>query len=224
MRHPVLPAVLLAACCAVAAPALAGATVDLAAEASRPAANDTVRASLYAEGSGPTPADIARRVNGEIAEALRIVKGYPTVTGKTGGSHTYPVYGKGRGIESWRMRSEILLESRDTAAVSDLVGKLQNRLALAGVALAPAEETRRKAEDDATRDAIAAFHGRAKVVADAIGKPYRIKHLTIGQSGPVMPMLRGKAMAMAAEAAPLPVEAGESLVTVNVSGQIELAD
>ena len=218
--HPL--AALLAGLIAISAQA--GTTVDLSAEASRPAANDLVRASLYSEASGANPGDLGRRVNGEIAEALKVVKAHGEVTGKTGNVHTYPVYGKGRGIESWRMRSEILLESRNTAAISELIGKLQGRLALGGVTVLPADATRRQAEDEATRDAIAAFHSRARVIADALGKPYRIKHLNVGQSSPVMPMLRAKTMAMAVADAPLPLEAGESQVTVSVGGQIELAD
>ncbi|HXE37930.1 MAG TPA: SIMPL domain-containing protein, partial [Azonexus sp.] len=68
--------------------------------------------------------------------------------------------------------------------------------------------------------------GRAKLVADTFGKPYRIKQLNIQQSGrqPPMPMFKASRAVMAAEAAPLPLEAGESLVTTTVSGQIELAD
>ena len=203
----------------------AGPTVELAAEASLPAANDLVRATLYSEVTGSNPGELSRKVNGEIAEALKAIKGQSEVVGKTGNIQTFPVYGKSRNIESWLMRSEILLESRNTAAISELIGKLQTRLALAGVLVVPSDPTRRQVEDEATRDAIAAFHSRAKVIADALGKPYRIKQLTVGQSSPVMPMLRaGKGLMMAAEAAPLPLEAGESLVTVNVSGQIELAD
>ena len=203
----------------------AGPTVELSAEASRPAANDLVRATLYSEAAGANPGDLGRKVNGEIAEALRVIKNQNEVTGKTGNVQTYPIYGKSRGIESWRMHSEIHLESRNTAAISELIGKLQGRLALAGVQMMPSEATRRQAEDEATRDAIAAYHSRAKVIADALGKPYRIKQLSVGQSSPVVPMLRAaKGLMQAAEAAPLPMEAGESLVTVSVSGQIELAD
>jgi hypothetical protein len=39
-----------------------------------------------------------------------------------------------------------------------------------------------------------------------------------------MPKERSARVAMMAEAAPAPLEAGESLVTTTVSGQIELAD
>ena len=62
---------------------------------------------------------------------------------------------------------------------------------------------RGKVEDEATRDAIAAFRQRAAVVAEVLGKPYKIRHLNVQQNGqmPPMPMLRAS-RAMAADAAP----------------------
>ena len=209
------------------APALAGTTVDLTAEASRPAANDLVRATVFAEVSGNNPAELARRVNQDIAEALKTIKTKPGISVKSGRQSTFPVYGQNQKIESWRLHSELVLESRDTAAVSELLGQLQQmRLAVGGVAQLPSPETRRKVEDEATREAISAFRQRAAVVAEVFGKPYKIRHLSIQQSGqmPPMPMLRAGRAAMAADAAPMPLEAGESLVTTSVSGQIELAD
>lgn len=206
--------------------ATAGVTVDLTAEASRQAANDMVRATVYAEASGNTPADLARRVNHDIAEALKTIKAKPGIAVKSGRQSTFPVYAQNQKIDSWRMHSELVLESRDAAAVSELLGQLQQmRLAVSSVNQLPTPETRRKVEDEATREAIAAFRQRAAVVADVLGKPYKIRHLSVQQSGqmPPTPMLRAS-RAMAAEAAPLPLEAGESLITTNVSGQIELAD
>ena len=210
----------------IAGGALAGTTVDLSAEASRPAANDMVRATVFAEASGSNPAELARRVNQDIAEGLKTIKGKAGVSVKSGHQSTFPVYGQNQKIESWRMHSELVLESRDAATVSELLGQLQQmRLAIGSVSQLPAPETRRKVEDEATRDAIGAFRQRAAVVADVLGKPYKIRHLNIQQSGqmPPMPIMRASRAAMA-EAAPPPLEAGESLVTTTVSGQIELAD
>ena len=205
----------------------AATTVDLTAEASRPAANDMVRATVFAEASGTNPAELARRVNQDIAEGLKVIKAKPGITVKSGRQSTFPVYGQNQKIDSWRIHSELILESRDVAAVSELLGQLQQmRLAVSGVNQLPTPETRRKVEDEATRDAIAAFRQRAAVVAEVLGKPYVIRHLSVQQSGqmPPMPMLRAS-RAMAAEAAaPIPLEAGESLVTTTVSGQIEVAD
>ena len=205
----------------------AGTTVDLTAEASRPAANDMVRATVFAEASGTNTGELARRVNQDVAEGLKVIKARPGVSVKSGRQSTFPVYGQNQKIESWRIRSELILESRDTAAVSELLGQLQQmRLAISDVSQTPTPETRRKVEDEATREAIAAFRQRAAVVAEVLGKPYKIRHLSIHQSGqmPPMPMLRASRGAMVAEAAAPPLEAGESLVTTNVSGQIEVDD
>ena len=206
----------------------AGTTVDLTAEASRPAANDMVRATVFAEASGSNPAELARRVNQDIAEGLKVIKARPGVAVKSGRQSTFPVYSQNQKIESWRIRSELILESRDAAAVSELLGQLQQmRLAISDVSQLPTPETRRKVEDEATREAIAAFRQRAAVVAEVLGKPYKIRHLSIQQSGqmPPMPMLRAsRAMAAEAAAPPVPMEAGESLVTTTVSGQVEVAD
>ena len=210
-----------------ALPALAGPTVELSAEASRSAANDMVQATVYAEATGSNPAELARRVNQEVAEGIRVAKARSGISVKSGRQNTMPVYSKDRRIEGWRMSAEFILESRDTAAVSETLGQLQQmRLLVAGVNQFPAPETRRKAEDEATRDAIANFRARAAVVADTLGKPYTIRQLNVMQGGHTpMPVMRAPRMAMdAASAPPPPLEAGESLVTTTISGKVELAD
>ena len=210
-----------------AAASQAGALIDLAAEAGRPAANDMVRASVYSEASGSNPADLARQVNGNIGEALKLIREKKGVTVKSGNQSTYPIYTQSRKIDGWRMRSELLIESRDFGAVSELLGRLQQmRLAVGDIAQMPSPETRRQVEDEAMREAIRAFQNRAAVVAEQLGKGWKIKQMHINQGGgsPV-PIMRGARAAMlAAEAAPAPIEAGESTITTHVTGQIELED
>lgn len=211
----------------LACTAQAGTTIELAAGASLPAANDMISATVYAEASSSNPAELARRVNQDIAEGLKTIKAKPGVSVKSGRQSTFPVYAQNQKIESWRLNAELVLESRDAAAVSELLGQLQQmRLAVSSVSQLPAPETRRKVEDETTRDAIGAFRQRAAVVAEVLGKPYKIRHLNIQQGGQMqpMPIMRASRAPMAAEAAPPPLEAGESLVTTTVSGQIELAD
>ncbi len=201
-----------------------GTLIDFRVDVQRSVANDLGRATAYAEINGADAADVARRVNAAIAGGLASAKAQPGVTVKTGNSHTYPVYGKGgRNIESWRMRSEIVLESRDAAALSTLLGKLQTQLAVSQVGFVPAPETRRAAEDDAALEAITAFQAKAARYAAALKKPYRIRSMNIG-GGTNMPQPMFRAAMMSAEAAPMPVEAGESNVTVSINGQIELGE
>lgn len=210
-----------------AAASQAGALIDLAAEAGCPAANDMVRASVYSEASGSNPADLARQVNGNIGEALKLIREKKGVTVKSGNQSTYPIYTQSRKIDGWRMRSELLIESKDFDAVSELLGRLQQmRLAVGDIAQMPSPETRRQVEDEAMREAIRAFQNRAAVVAEQLGKGWKIKQMHINQGGgsPV-PIMRGARPAMlAADAAPAPIEAGESTITTHVTGQIELED
>ena len=212
---------------AVAADTPAPPTVELSAEAGGAAANDLAVAVLYAERSGTSAAAVAREVNRDIAAALELAREQGAVKVQSGNVSTWPVYGKdGQGrITAWRMRSELRLESTDTAAMSELVGKLQQSLALAHLTMEPAPETRRKAVADVTVDALRAFETRAQLIADTLGRRYRIAHLAVGDHGlqpPPMPRMR--AAVMAAEAAPAPLEGGESRVSVHVSGRIELLD
>jgi predicted secreted protein len=87
----------------------------------------------------------------------------------------------------------------------------------------PSPEAARKAEDAAILDALALFKARAKLLADAQGKNYRIKELSVSTRGSPSParMLRA-ASAELANAAPMPIESGESTISVSVSGKIEI--
>lgn len=228
LRHPIallMAAVLALGASAARSEAPTAPTVSLTAEGQQEAANDLAVASMFAEASDPQPGEVARRVNASIAAALAVAKKYPDVKVRTGSSQTFPVYGKsGRTIEAWRMRSDLRLESRNLAALTDLVAALQKDLALAEINLQPAPETRRQAQDGATRAAIDAFQARAAMIAKTLGKNYRLRHLDVGTQGispPPRPMPR---LAMAEAAAPLPVEAGTSTVSTTVSGTIELTD
>ncbi|MFN3885102.1 MAG: SIMPL domain-containing protein, partial [Rhodocyclaceae bacterium] len=180
------------------------------------------------EMTGSDPAELARKVKSIVAEGLATAKAQPGIMVKSGGTHTYPVYGKtGRFIENWRMRSELLLESRDAAALSNALGQLQGKgLAIGNIAFLPAPETRRQAEDDATLEAIEAFDAKAARIAATLKKAYKIRTMNVNGASHFpqpYPLARGAA-AMSVEAAPMPVEAGESNITVNVGGQIELID
>lgn len=200
-----------------------GPQIELTAEASREAANDLAHATLFAEASGPRASEAARTVNGRLADAIGLCKQASAMQCRTGSTMTWPVHGKNGRIEGWRVRSELIVESANLAGFSDLVGRLQESLAVSHVSLRPAAPTRKQAEDAAIVDALAAFRARASLIADAMGKPYRITRLSV-QTQPNMPMPVMRTMMMKAEAAPMPVEAGEATISVTVSGQIEVAD
>jgi predicted secreted protein len=204
-----------------------GTLIDFHAQALRSAPNDQGNAMLYYEANGPQTAELARKVNQVIAAALATGKTQTAVKVKSGGNHTYPIYGKNsRTIEGWRMRSELLLESLDAAALSDLVGKLQATMVVGHLGFSPAPETLRRVDDEAAMDALATFQAKAARYAAALKKQYRIVSMNIGSNGvspaPTPRYAMMKSAAFAAEA--MPVEAGDSQIVVTVTGQIELLE
>ncbi len=206
--------------------AFAGPVVDLSAESSRQAPNDELQASAYVENSGEHVRDVAKKTNAAIGEALSVAKSYPSIKVQSSGTQTYPLYGKNGKLEGWRMRSSISLQSKDHAAFSEAIGRLQKSLAISELNAAPSADTYRAVESETMVDAISAFRVRAKIVADALGKGYVIKELNVGAQRPPMPVhaMNRSVVMMADAAAPAPVEAGEATVSVTVSGKIEISD
>jgi predicted secreted protein len=199
-------------------------SIALSSEASRPAANDLMQAALFAEATGPTLEELSRQVNRTVAGALELAKSYPEIKVQSLGTATFPIHARNGKIESWRMRSDIAAESADLASLSELLGKLQDSLAVSSVRLLPSPETRRKAEDAAILEAIELFKARARLVADAQGKGYVIRELSIDTAGHFMPaaVMRASRSASVSAVADMPIESGESLIRASVSGKIEI--
>lgn len=204
------------------------ARIEFDAYAQRNAPNDMGFATAYVEYTGANASEVAQQANVAITNALTLAKSKTSVTVRTGSSRTTPIYGKGKAgatnIEAWRIRSELLLETRDFGALGDLLGQLQSTgLAVSDVSFAPSPETRRKVEDDVAIDAIRIFQQKATRYAAALKKPYRIHSLDINTGASHQPMLRAAPM-MAAEGNTVPLEAGGSTISVNVRGKIELVE
>ncbi len=229
----VLPA---AACCLsilIGSPALAQAqpaqerynTVELQAEAQREVANDTLTATLYAEASDASAAQVATALNRALNEALRLAGEVKAVRARSGNNQTYPVYDRAQKLTGWRGRAEIRLESRDFQAAAALVGRLQSTLQLASMQFSISTEARKAVENELVTEAIGAFRARADIVRQALaGKSYRLKRLAINTGGFVAPrpiMARALASASAEVVAPQ-FEGGMSQVTVTASGTVEI--
>jgi predicted secreted protein len=197
--------------------------VTLSAQAEREVPNDLVTAVLAAEQEGTDPAQLADAVNRTMQRALATAQGYRAVRARTGNYQSYPIHDKGR-IVRWRVRQELRLESGDLAATSELIGKLQASLVMAGMHLSVSREARRAAENALISEALAAFDDRARVVREAMkSKGHRVRDLQISGGDQPRPVIGVAARAMSAESvAPPAIEAGTTRITMTVSGTIQL--
>lgn len=196
--------------------------VTLNAQAEREVPNDLLSAVLAAEAEGADPAQLANEVNSTMQRALATVKSYRAVNARSGGYQTFPVYDKNR-ITRWRARQELRLESADFAAATELIGKLQAGMVVAGMTLSVSPESHRQAENSLIPQALAAFDERARLVRDAMkAKSYRMRDLNLSGSGPIRQAF-AMARSPAAQSMTAPaVEPGTTRILITVSGTIQL--
>ena len=193
-------------------------------ERNRPVDNDRMHAVLSLTAEDDNAARLADQVNRTMDGALKTAKARPKIEVRTGSYRTWPVYDKNK-IRRWRATQELLLEGSDFAELGNLIGQLQERLQVGSIHFSVSPARRAMVEDELIAQALAAFKQRAELVRKQFAaKGYRLVNVSINTGdGQPVPLMRGMAMeAMDKSAAPPALEAGTSLLSVNVSGMIEL--
>lgn len=198
--------------------------VRLQAQQSMPVSNDTMHVTLSTFAEDRDPAKLARQINTDMEWALSLAKSEKEIAVSTGNYQTYPVRHKNE-HQGWRGQQDLELEGEDTRRISDLVGKLQERLQVKTIRFSVSDRKRHAVENQLIGQALDAFRERAGIIGDNLqASSFRVVEINVDTATrrpPVPYQARMSSMAME-EAAPVAVEAGESQVTVTVSGTIEL--
>jgi predicted secreted protein len=202
--------------------------ITLEASATADVPTDTLTVTLFVEEQGPDPGQLAARVNARLEEALAKARKEPKVEAHSGNYQTNPTYDRANQITGWRIRADIVLESRDFKAVAALAGAMQPALKLWSMTFSLSRGAREAAEATLLAEALGKFQEKARAVAKGLGFPgFLLGQIAVRSDGPGRPPMpmRGVAMAAMADAAPsppVPVDGGKNAVTVTVSGSIVL--
>jgi predicted secreted protein len=200
--------------------------VDLQAEVSREVQNDLMTATLVAEANDPSAAQVAAQLNRLTADALKTAGEFKAIKTRSGFTNTFPVYDRTGKLTGWRGRSEVRLESKDVAAMSTLIGRLQSSLQLGGVQFTVSPEVRRQVQNELLTEAVAAFRDRADIATRALGgRSYKIRRVSLNTGGFVpglRPMMAERAAAASPAVPPPSFEGGTSMVQVSASGTVEV--
>ena len=217
--------------------------VSLAAEASAEVAQDMLTITLGASREGLDAAAVQSQLRQVLDAALveaRKAQRPGQVEPRTGVFSLYPRYnpkpGAGPSISGWQGRAELILEGRDIGAISQLAGRLGSLGGLGGapglvvsrVAFSLSREAREATEAEVATRAIGRFKARAESYARQFGfGSYSLREVNVGAGEVGAPVQMLRAVRSAAMAAPAdeaqPVEAGKALVSVTVSGSIQLS-
>jgi predicted secreted protein len=198
----------------------------LSADAVREIENDELVAVVYAQAQGQRQSEAANAVNEDLSWALELAESTRGITAQTLQYSSYPAYGNNQRIVGWQARQSLRLESRDADRLSELLGELQERVAIESVSYQVSREARETANDELIREALQSFNRRAELVTDELSRSgYRIVRININTGGGGVTPIAYRTMAAMradAEVAQPALEAGTQTVSVNVSGTIEL--
>ena len=196
--------------------------VHLSASAQTQIENDTVIATLYSQEEGSDAVQLANLVNKRINEAIELVKQNDAIKLQTNNYSTSPVYHKNK-ITGWRVRQSIRLESQDMTLMSEVLGELQQTLALEGTSFAVSPELKNSTDDELIGEALKVFEKRANNITQQLGrKNYKIVDINVATSVNHYTRRNYEVAVMASKVAAPSIEGGEQTIKVTISGQIEL--
>lgn len=144
---------------------------------------------------------------------------------RTGAFGLQPRYGRDGKITGWVGSAELVLEGRDFGRIGTTAGKIQT-LTISNATFSLSRDLRSKVETEAQEMAIDRFRTKASDIARRFGfGSYTLREVAVNANdqgfNPRPRMLAMEMKAVAADAA-VPMEAGKSLVVVNVNGSVQL--
>ncbi len=145
---------------------------------------------------------------------------------RTGNFSLYPKQNKDGRIASWQGRAELVLEGRDFARISAVAGHIQT-MTVSQSMFGLSREQRASAERDAQQQAIRSFRDKSIEIAKGFGMTSAsVREVSVQANDqyppPILRMRSIAAPAAMSADAPVPVEAGNSTVTVTVQGSVQL--
>ena len=232
---PSLQATLLV-CAALAWPAHAQTletpinVVQIAASGFTEVQQDWLTMRLNTTETGPDALTVQNQLKAALEVALRVARAQAQpglLEVRTGQFGLYPRYNNAGKVNGWQGTTELLLEGRDVARITETAGKIST-LTLGGVSFSLSRQARQQLESEVQAQAIERFKARAAEVAKGFGfAGYTLREVAVSSTDQDLPRPNPpRMMAMEAKAAmsdmAVPVEAGKSMVNVTVSGSIQL--
>jgi predicted secreted protein len=201
--------------------------VSLSASATVQVPQDELTLTLSTQREGSNAADVQNQLKAALDSALTLARRQaqsPLMSVSTGRFGLSPRHDRNGKLVGWQGTAELVLQGRDFVRISQTAAQLQT-LSVASVVFGLSAQQRQDAQTQAQSQAIEQFQKSAIDIAKGFGfGGYTLGDIQVNanQTAPVRPyMLAASARSVADEVA-VPLEAGLSQVSVNVSGSVLL--
>ena len=199
-------------------------------EAERQIERDLMQVNLFYQSEGKNLSELNKTVNTRLNKAIGIAKQYPAVAIQGNMRNTMVQY-DGKGKQSgWLARVELMLESKDSQALSDVINALDDTLAIENISASVSDEKLTHVENELTQAVLEKFKNKALLIQNTLQmKNYRVMDLNISAANehnyaPVYYEPTAKSALTLSESASnaVPLENGKETVRMRVEGRIEL--
>lgn len=203
--------------------------MTLQAAASAEIKQDTVHMTLSVEVEASDQTTAGKKLASAVDDVVKRARGAKNITASTGGYQVWPNTNSKGKIIGWRGQGQIILESQDFDATGALAAKLGDKTSISGVSFSLSRQAQEAEERKLLSQAAQAFKERALAAANAFGfSGYQLSRIDVGGRGEITPASQRMAVMSAAAAKDslrftnVPLEAGETTVSMSISGTIVL--
>jgi len=202
--------------------------VTLQASASIELDTDTMIATVAVEAENHDPAILAKTMNKKMAWALATAKPFKRIKVKGGQYSSHQLYNK-RIFKAWRGTQRIVLESKNSAELGQLIGLLQKKLLVKSIQYQVSKEKVAHVKKGLLKQAINKFKQQASLISQQFDKStYQIHAININSNSPQRPIHYAASRMMSdssmSKSAPAQLQQTTSSISVNINGSIRLID
>jgi predicted secreted protein len=199
--------------------------LQLAATGSVEAAQDLLSMDLGTTREGEDAAAVQAQLTAAVEAGLAQVKPFVKpgqLDVRTGRFGLAPRWRDGR-IDGWTGTADIVIEGRDFGRITQTASRV-GTLSVRGVSFGLSRAERERAEHEAQAQAVQRFRAKADELARSFGfSGFALREVAVSANEQgYAPMRMAAPTAMAAAAAPVPLEGGKSEVRITVSGSVQL--
>lgn len=199
-------------------------------EAERQIERDLMQVNLFYQSEGKNLSELNKTVNARLNKAIGIAKQYPAVAIQGNTRNTMVQY-DGKGKQSgWLARVELMLESKDSQALSDVINALDDTLAIENISASVSDEKLTHVENELTQAVLEKFKNKALLIQNTLQmKNYRVMDLNISAANEhnyarvyYEPTAKSALTLSESASNAVPLENGKETVRMRVKGRIEL--
>ena len=199
-------------------------------EAERQIQRDLMQVNLFYQSEGKNLSELNKTVNTRLNKAISIAKQYPAVAIQGNTRNTMVQYDSKGKQSGWLARVELMLESKDSQALSDVINALDDTLAIENISASVSDEKLTHVENELTQAVLEKFKNKALLIQNTLQmKNYRVMDLNISAANEhnyarvyYEPTAKSALTLSESASNAVPLENGKETVRMRVEGRIEL--